>query len=63
MPDRILVEFTADTDTRTRGDRMWVDPKSATSFVEKKKVAVRVEESPEEPKREPVKAPPVGGAA
>jgi hypothetical protein len=53
MPERILVEFITDTDTRSKGARVWVDPKSAVSFVDKKKVAKRVDDAPE-----PVKAPP-----
>jgi hypothetical protein len=28
MPERILVEFITDTDTRSKGARVWVDPKS-----------------------------------
>lgn len=41
MTERVLVEFTRDTEARGKGDRLLVDPESAASF-EKKKVAVRV---------------------
>lgn len=50
----VLVEFTSDTETRKKGDRLFVDEVSAKSFVERKKVAKRVEDKPE-----PVVAPPV----
>lgn len=44
---RVLVEFTSDTETRKKGDRLFVDEVSAKSFVEKKKVAKRVDDKPE----------------
>lgn len=39
---RVLIEFTADTERRRRGTRMMVDPGSAISFCDAKKVATRV---------------------
>lgn len=57
---RVLVEFVKDTDSRSVGDRVSVDPSSAVSLVDKKKVAKRVDEQ-----AKPVEAPeppPVGAA-
>lgn len=43
MSDRVLIEFTKDTETgRREGERLLVDPMSAKSLVDKKKVAKRV---------------------
>lgn len=39
---RVLIEFTVDTERRRRGTRMMVDPGSAISFCDAKKVATRV---------------------
>ena len=61
MPDRVLVEFTSDTEVRKKGDRLWVDLVSAKSFM-KKKVANLVDDKPELVKPEPT-PPPLGGVA
>lgn len=42
--NRVLIEFTKRTDTREVGDKLYVDPMSAESFVDKKKVAKRLTE-------------------
>lgn len=42
----VLIEFIQDTDARKKGDRLRVDPISAKSFVERKKVAKRVDDKP-----------------
>ena len=55
----VLIEFTEDTDTRKKGDKLFVDPVSAKSFVEKKKQAKRVGV---DVKPEPT-PPPLGGVA
>lgn len=39
----VLVEFIADTDKRKVGDRMRVDPASASALCDRQKVAVRVD--------------------
>ena len=39
---RVLIEFTADTEARARGTRMLVDPGSAISFCDVKKIATRI---------------------
>lgn len=39
---RVLIEFTVDTESRPRGTRMMVDPGSAISFCDVKKIATRV---------------------
>ena len=58
----VLVEFTSDTDTRKKGDRLFVDEVSAKSFVEKKKLAKRVDV--DEPVKSPEPTPPpLGGVA
>jgi transcriptional regulator with XRE-family HTH domain len=40
--ERVLIEFTQDTDMHLRGDRLRVDPGSAVSFVDQQRVAKRV---------------------
>lgn len=39
---RVLIEFTKATDTRKEGERLYVDPMSAKSFVEDLKVAKKL---------------------
>lgn len=61
----VLIEFTEDTEKRSKGDRLRVDDGSAKSFVDKKKVAKRVdEEAVEAPVSRVVKSAPApaGGA-
>jgi hypothetical protein len=43
--NRVIIEFTTATGKRSVGDRMAVDPMSATTFVDKLKVAVRVDDA------------------
>lgn len=47
--DLVAVEFLVDTDTRQAGDRLLVDPMSATSFCDRLKVAMRVGDVPTPP--------------
>lgn len=42
--NRVLIEFTKKTDLREAGDKLYVDPMSAESFCDKKKVAKRLTE-------------------
>jgi hypothetical protein len=44
--NRVIIEFIKATDKRQVGDRLAVDPMSATTFVDKLKVAVRVDGKP-----------------
>lgn len=50
--NRVLVEFVKGTESRSVGDRVYVDPSSAVSLVHKKKVAKIVDE-----KSAPVEVP------
>lgn len=59
--NRVLVEFVKPTAKRAVGDRLAVDPISASTFVDKLKVAIRVDDTkkpaPAAPKPPPAPAP------
>lgn len=55
--NRVIIEFVKATDKRSVGDRMAVDPMSATTFVDKLKVAVRVDDAKPAKKAAPKPVP------
>lgn len=55
----VLIEFTTDTEKRSAGEQLWVDPRSAKHFVEREKVAKFVGDAEEKAAaKEAVKAVP-----